>query len=110
MIPTYAAVLLLILLVAKIAVMLRARRRRQDALALAHCRSMIMETLVVRARVSGQIDAATDRQPVLVQGDTHLAAKASNQRGLRDVWGLLHHLSQLGGNTPQFDVAITRAG
>jgi hypothetical protein len=58
-IATYAAVLLLILLVAKIAVMLRARRRRQDALALAHCRSMIMETLVVRARVSGQIDAAT---------------------------------------------------
>jgi hypothetical protein len=61
-IPTYAAVLLLILLVAKIAVMLRARRRRQDALALAHCRSMIMETLVVRARVSGQIDAATYQQ------------------------------------------------
>ena len=58
-IATYAAVLLLILLVAEIAAVLRARRRHQEALALAHCRSMIMETLVVRARVSGRIDAAT---------------------------------------------------
>jgi hypothetical protein len=53
------AVSLLILLVSRLAVVLRARRRRQEALALAHCRSLIMETLVVRARVSGQIDAAT---------------------------------------------------
>ena len=58
-IATYAAVLLLILLVPKVAVVVRARRRRQEALALAHCRSLIMESLVVRARVSGQIDAAT---------------------------------------------------
>jgi hypothetical protein len=54
-----AAVLLLILVVSRVAVVVRARRRRQEAIAVAHCRLLILEALVARARVSGQIDAAT---------------------------------------------------
>lgn len=53
------AVLLLILIVATVAAALRARRRRHDATAVAPCWGLIAEALVVRQRVSGQIDAAT---------------------------------------------------
>ncbi|MCV7155785.1 hypothetical protein QYF68_02930 [Mycolicibacterium austroafricanum] len=53
------AALLLVLLVAIVAAALRARRRRHDATAVARCWGLIAEALVVRQRVSGQIDAAT---------------------------------------------------
>jgi len=53
------AVLLLILMVATVAAALRARRRRHDATPVTRCWGLIAEALVVRQRVSGQIDAAT---------------------------------------------------
>ncbi|AEV73380.1 hypothetical protein MycrhN_2808 [Mycolicibacterium rhodesiae NBB3] len=53
------AVSLLILIVAIVAAALRARRRRHDATAVARCWGLVAEALVVRQRVSGQIDAAT---------------------------------------------------
>ena len=55
-------VLLLVLILSTVAAVVRARRRRQEATGLARCRLLIAEALVVRARVSGQIDAATYQQ------------------------------------------------
>ena len=52
-------VLVLLLTLLTVVAVVRARRRRQEATALARCRLLIVEAMVVRARVSGQIDAAT---------------------------------------------------
>lgn len=53
------AVSVLILIAAIVAAALRARSRRHDATAVARCWGLIAEALVIRQRVSGQIDAAT---------------------------------------------------
>jgi hypothetical protein len=55
-------VLLLLLILSTVVAVIRARRRRQEATAVARCRLLIAEAMVVRARVSGQIDAATYQQ------------------------------------------------
>ena len=55
-------VLILLLTLLTVIAAVRARRQRQEATSLARCRLLIAEAMVVRARVSGQIDAATYQQ------------------------------------------------
>lgn len=53
------AVLLGILIGATVAAVVRAGRRRHEAASLTRCWGLITEALIVRQRISGQIDAAT---------------------------------------------------